>query len=39
MKAGALDLNGLRAKYQPGDYTGLALVDLAIYTRDNRFMH
>lgn len=39
VKAGALDLNGLRAKYQPGDYTGLALVDLAIYTRDNRFMH
>ncbi|CAA9429743.1 MAG: hypothetical protein AVDCRST_MAG51-2537, partial [uncultured Ramlibacter sp.] len=38
-KAGALDLNGLRAKYQPGEYTGLAMVDLAIYTRDSRFMH
>jgi branched-chain amino acid transport system substrate-binding protein len=39
LKAGTLDLNGLRVKYQAGDYTGLALVDLAIYTRDNRFMH
>jgi branched-chain amino acid transport system substrate-binding protein len=38
-KAGSMDLNGLRAKYLPGDHGGLALVDLAIYTRDNRFMH
>jgi len=38
-QAGTIDLNGLRAKYQPGDHTGLTLVDLAIYTRDNRFMH
>ncbi len=38
-KAGALDLNGLRAVYQPGDHAGLKLVDLAIYTRDNRFRH
>lgn len=38
-QAGTLDLGGLRAKYQPGDHAGLALVDLAIYTRDNRFMH
>jgi branched-chain amino acid transport system substrate-binding protein len=39
MKAGAIDLNGMRAKYQPGDYTGLSMVDLAIYTREGRFMH
>jgi len=38
-KAGAIDLNGLRAGYQPGDHAGLKLVDLAIYTRDNRFRH
>lgn len=38
-KAGALDLNGLRAVYQPGNHAGLKLVDLAIYTRDNRFRH
>jgi branched-chain amino acid transport system substrate-binding protein len=39
VKAGAIDLNGMRAKYQAGDYTGLSMVDLAIYTRDGRFMH
>ena len=39
LKAGFLDINGLRLKYQAGDYTGLAMVDLAIFTRDNRFMH
>jgi branched-chain amino acid transport system substrate-binding protein len=39
LKARAIDINGLRLKYQPGDYTGLTLVDLAIFTRDNRFMH
>lgn len=39
LKAGVVDINGLRLKYQPGDYTGLTLVDLAIYTRGNRFMH
>lgn len=38
-KAGTLDLNGLRANYQPGDHAGLKLVDLSIYTRDNRFLH
>lgn len=38
-KAGVLDLNGLRAKYQPGEHTGLAMVDLAIYTREGRFLH
>ena len=38
-KAGALDVNGLRLLYQPGDHTGLKLVDLAIYSRDNRFRH
>lgn len=38
-KAGALELNGLRAVYQPGDHAGLKLVDLAIYARDNRFRH
>lgn len=38
-KAGALELNGLRAKYQPGDHAGLSMVDLAIYTRDGRFLH
>jgi len=38
-KAGSFDLNGLRTSYQPGDHTGLRLVDLAIYTRDNRFRH
>ncbi|MCC2674495.1 MAG: braC1 [Ramlibacter sp.] len=39
LKAGVVDVNGMRLKYQPGDYTGLTLVDLAIFTRDNRFMH
>ena len=39
MKAGTIDVNGLRARYKPGDYTGLSTVDLAIYTRDGRFMH
>jgi ABC-type branched-subunit amino acid transport system substrate-binding protein len=39
LKAGTLDVNGLRARYKPGDYTGLSTVDLAIYTRDGRFMH
>lgn len=38
-KAGALDVNGLRLFYQPGDHAGLKLVDLAIYSRDNRFRH
>lgn len=38
-KAGSVDLNGLRARYQPGDHAGLTLVDLAIFTRDGRFMH
>jgi ABC-type branched-subunit amino acid transport system substrate-binding protein len=38
-KAGSLDLNGMRARYRPGDHTGLSLVDLAIFTRDGRFMH
>jgi ABC-type branched-subunit amino acid transport system substrate-binding protein len=39
LKSGVLDINGLRLKYQPGDHTGLTLVDLAIFTRENRFMH
>lgn len=39
LKAGAIDVNGLRLLYQPGDHTGLKLVDLAIYSRDNRFRH
>lgn len=39
VKAGSMDINGLRLKYQTGDYTGLTLVDLAIFTRENRFMH
>lgn len=39
LKAGVLEINGLKARYQPGEYTGLSLVDLAIFTRDNRFMH
>jgi branched-chain amino acid transport system substrate-binding protein len=38
-KSGGLDLNGMRVKYQPGDHAGLSRVDLAIFTRDNRFMH
>lgn len=38
-KAGVIEVNGLKARYQPGDHTGLTLVDLAIYTRDSRFMH
>ena len=38
-KAGVMDINGLRLKYAPGDHTGLTLVDLAIFTRDSRFMH
>lgn len=39
LKTGAIDLNGMQAKYQAGDHAGLKMVDLAIYTRDNRFMH
>ena len=38
-KAGAIEFNGLRISYQPDDHAGLRLVDLAIYTRDNRFRH
>ncbi|MDZ4076262.1 MAG: ABC transporter substrate-binding protein [Hylemonella sp.] len=38
-KAGTFDLNGLRASYQPGDHAGLKLVDLVMYTRENRFRH
>ncbi len=38
-KAGAIELNGLRASYPPGDHAGLKLVDLALYARDNRFRH
>jgi ABC-type branched-subunit amino acid transport system substrate-binding protein len=38
-KAGNLDLNGLRAGYQPNAHTGLTLVDLSIYTRDGKFRH
>ncbi|MCA3236984.1 MAG: ABC transporter substrate-binding protein [Curvibacter sp.] len=38
-KAGGLDINGLRPIYLNGDHAGLKLVDLAIYTRDNRFRH
>lgn len=38
-KAGSLDLNGLRASYQPGDHAGLKLVDLVIYTREGKFRH
>ena len=38
-KAGTFELNGLRTSYQPGDHAGLKLVDLAMYTRDNRFRH
>ena len=38
--AGGLDLGGgLRARYVPGDHTGLTLVDLAIVTRDLKFQH
>lgn len=39
LKTGVIDVNGLRLLYQPGDHTGLKLVDLAIYSRDNRFRH
>jgi branched-chain amino acid transport system substrate-binding protein len=39
VKTGTIELNGLRATYKTGDYTGLSMVDLAIYTRDGRFMH
>ena len=39
LKAGTLEVNGLRARYKSGDYTGLSTVDLAIYTREGRFMH
>ncbi|MFO0490450.1 MAG: ABC transporter substrate-binding protein [Curvibacter sp.] len=38
-KGGGLDINGLRPIYRHGDHAGLKLVDLAIYTRDNRFRH
>jgi branched-chain amino acid transport system substrate-binding protein len=38
--AGGLDLGGgLRARYTPGDHTGLTLVDLAIVTREGQFQH
>ncbi|MBX9871930.1 MAG: ABC transporter substrate-binding protein [Burkholderiaceae bacterium] len=39
LKTGVIDVKGLRLLYQPGDHTGLKLVDLAIYSRDNRFRH
>lgn len=39
LKAGTIDINGMRARYQAGEYVGLPLVDLAMYTREGRFMH
>ncbi len=38
-KAGGIAFNGLRMRYQPGDHAGLNLVDLAIFSRDGRFLH
>jgi branched-chain amino acid transport system substrate-binding protein len=38
-KAGGLDVNGLHPIYLNGDHAGLKLVDLSLYTRDNRFRH
>lgn len=37
--AGSIDLNGLRASYSAGLHTGMALVDLAIVSRDGKFRH
>ncbi len=37
--AGSLDLNGMGARYQPGDHAGLSLVDLSIVTREGKFRH
>ncbi|HMP11848.1 ABC transporter substrate-binding protein [Hydrogenophaga sp.] len=34
-----LDVHGLQISFRNGDHAGLPLVDLAIYTRDGRFMH
>lgn len=36
---GTLDLNGLRASYQPGVHAGLPGVALSIVSRDGRFVH
>jgi len=41
-KASSLDINGLRARFAPGDHRGLALADLSIYRYekdDKRFRH
>ncbi|WP_374666267.1 ABC transporter substrate-binding protein [Ramlibacter sp.] len=38
-KAGGLDVNGLKLRYEPGDHAGLSLVDLSIYSREGRFRH
>lgn len=37
--AGHIDLNGMSARYQPGDHAGLSLVDLSIVTREGKFRH
>ncbi|HEY0826031.1 MAG TPA: ABC transporter substrate-binding protein, partial [Ramlibacter sp.] len=38
-KAGGIEVNGMRLRYEPGDHAGLNLVDLAIFSRDGRFVH
>jgi ABC-type branched-subunit amino acid transport system substrate-binding protein len=37
--AGGVDINGLKAVYQPGLHAGLSLVDLSIVSADGRFRH
>lgn len=37
--AGSMDINGLKANYQPGLHAGLSLVDLSIVSSDGRFRH
>lgn len=38
-RASGLEVNGIRMRYQPGDHAGMSLVDLSIYTRDDKFRH
>jgi branched-chain amino acid transport system substrate-binding protein len=34
-----ITVSGFALQYLPGDHKGSTMVDLAIYTRDQRFLH
>ena len=39
LRNATLDVHGLPIAFREGEHTGLTLVDLALYTRDGKFMH